>query len=78
MSKKNEHASKEEDFLNSARGETSLQKNYRPKIPAKSKRKQIAFYLNDEEMAILKEAAYKINMNVSQYLRFKVFSGDKS
>lgn len=72
MSKKVETKNKEEEFLNSARGdnlETSK---------TNGKRKQVAFYLNDKEYAVLKELSQNLGMNISQYVRFKILNDSKT
>ena len=61
----------EEDFINAARGETSL--------PKKTDKRtiQMQLYLNESEMTALKETAANLGMKVTQYVRFKLFSEDK-
>lgn len=63
----------EEDFINAARGETSL-----PQAKKIEKRNiQMQLYLNESEMNALKESATNLGMKATQYVRFKLFSEDK-
>lgn len=63
----------EEDFINAARGETSL-----PQAKKIEKRNiQMQLYLNESEMNTLKESATNLGMKATQYVRFKLFSEDK-
>ena len=61
----------EDDFINAARGETSL--------PKKTDKRniQMQLYLNESEMTALKQSAANLGMKVTQYVRFKLFSEDK-
>ena len=61
----------EEQFLNSARGETTIQRPVGRKKQDTPKRKPFAIYLNDEELKRVQDLASKKGMNLSQYLRFK-------
>lgn len=68
MSKKIDTKNKEEEFLNSARGDDLEE------TKSNAKRKQVALYLNDKEYAIVKELSQKLGMNISQYVRFKILN----
>ena len=61
----------EDDFVNAARGETSLPK------PMGKRNVQMQLYFNESEAAALKEAAANLGMKVTQYVRFKLFSENK-
>ena len=61
----------EEDFLNSARGETSEIKT----ANQKSKRnKSFLLYFTEEELEKVRSEAARIGMGVNQYIRFKIFN----
>lgn len=78
----------EEAFLNGARGDKEISKTLANsnKKPLKSfrenenlKRKfQLTFYVNEEELAELRENAERMKMNVNQYIRFKTFNPTQS
>ncbi|QMS69511.1 plasmid mobilization protein [Campylobacter fetus] len=61
---------KEDEFVNSARGETSVQNE---EINTK-RNKQFIVYFTDEELKNLKNTAKSIGMPTSTYIRFKLFS----
>lgn len=61
----------EDDFVNAARGETSLPKK------TDKRNVQMQLYLNESEMATLKQTATHLGMKVTQYVRFKLFSENK-
>ncbi|QMS67704.1 plasmid mobilization protein [Campylobacter fetus] len=61
---------KEDEFVNSARGETSAQNE---EINTK-RNKQFIVYFTDEELKNLKNTAKSIGMPTSTYIRFKLFS----
>ncbi|WP_251154086.1 plasmid mobilization protein [Campylobacter fetus] len=63
-------SSKEDEFVNSARGETSAQNE---EINTK-RNKQFIVYFTDEELKNLKNTAKSIGMPTSTYIRFKLFS----
>ncbi len=75
LSKKSEVAKQnirnEDDFVNAARGETSLSK------PMGKRTVQMQLYFNESEAAALKESAANLGMKVTQYVRFKLFSENK-
>ncbi|ARR03173.1 hypothetical protein VMW97_001700 [Campylobacter fetus] len=63
-------STKEDEFVNSARGETSAQNE---EINTK-RNKQFIVYFTDEELKNLKNTAKSIGMPTSTYIRFKLFS----
>ncbi|CDF65924.1 TPA: hypothetical protein RPW02_001745 [Campylobacter fetus subsp. venerealis] len=63
-------STKEDEFVNSARGETSVQNE---EINTK-RNKQFIVYFTDEELKNLKNTAKSIGMPTSTYIRFKLFS----
>ncbi|CUU91025.1 Uncharacterised protein [Campylobacter hyointestinalis subsp. hyointestinalis] len=63
-------STKEDEFVNSARGETSAQNK---EINTK-RNKQFIVYFTDEELKNLKNTAKSIGMPTSTYIRFKLFS----
>lgn len=63
-------STKENEFVNSARGETSAQNE---EINTK-RNKQFIVYFTDEELKNLKNTAKSIGMPTSTYIRFKLFS----
>ncbi|QKU36226.1 hypothetical protein [Campylobacter sp. RM16192] len=61
----------EEDFLNSARGETSETKI----VNKKTKRnKSFLLYFTEDELEKVRNEAARIGMGINQYIRFKVFN----
>lgn len=61
----------EEDFLNSARGETSELKSTNQRL---KRNKSFLLYFTEEELEKVRNEAASIGMGVNQYIRFKVFS----
>lgn len=55
----------EEDFVNSARGDTLIENDKRDK--------RFLLYFTHDEFVIVKNEAKNIGMNVNQYIRFKLF-----
>ncbi|WP_162165550.1 plasmid mobilization protein [Campylobacter fetus] len=62
---------KEDEFVNSARGETS---NIQSDEIKTKRNKQFIVYFTDEELKNLKNTAKSIGMPTSTYIRFKLFS----
>ncbi len=68
--KLSEQGNTEESFINSARGETSTN------IVLKKAKKNKPFTINftEDELNEIRLEAQKLKMNVSQYMRFKIFN----
>ncbi|MGX7835252.1 hypothetical protein GZ989_011085 (plasmid) [Campylobacter fetus] len=63
-------STKEDEFVNSARGETN---NIQSDNIKTKRNKQFIVYFTDEELKNIKNIAKSIGMPTSTYIRFKLF-----
>ncbi|ECO2707875.1 hypothetical protein FXL20_09095 [Campylobacter coli] len=62
---------KENDFVNSARGETSNTKTGNAK-----RNKKLMINFTEEEYQILNQEAHSMGLSLNSYVRFKIFRKD--
>ncbi|EAK6708003.1 hypothetical protein MKS95_001375 [Campylobacter jejuni] len=64
---------KENDFVNSARGETGNAKTGNAKTGNAKRNKKLVVNFTEEEYQILNQEANSIGLSLNSYVRFKIF-----
>ncbi len=66
----------ENDFVNSARGETGNAKTGNAKTGNAKRNKKLMINFTEEEYQILNQEANSIGLSLNSYVRFKIFRKD--
>ncbi|EOW8762424.1 hypothetical protein ACO04P_001800 [Campylobacter coli] len=66
----------ENDFVNSARGETGNAKTGNAKTGNAKRNKKLMINFTEEEYQILNQEAHSMGLSLNSYVRFKIFRKD--